>query len=455
MSLVRLLHLNEALCQCCLSKAWQRGLSYSSTRAKLFSIVHLTDLSSFCESPTNSLQVGSLRFSRLQMKHDAHLQSRPNESSFGEMWQGKMPHSKTACTDVANFLREISVICAKMQKLGLPPSTQWQDGSSADVVSQLHEVVKSQAPSTLLHVVTAFSSLPSAADVDEFVRQVIVSELDESMRHLSIPQLLRVVQLHGSEKSLDPSLYDKAMNLLQQRWVEIKTGRDIVALMYLVSDESDQFLDRLEDRALDVCDTMSVKELYRAVYCMSRRQRRNAPLLRALMYYLDRQDLDLSPIHLSNLAYAMAMLNVHDEGVMEKLIAAVCKVVRDSAQPPSVVRHILSSVVQSLGILRWFDRQFMDLAIEQFKQLNVVVSDWARLLHTLASVNYLPVHVGKSGVAEIMRRISSLSKSNPLLWLGVVWSSCVLDSLTSELAASVLSPQFVDKLQGEVLLFVW
>jgi len=456
MSLVRLLLQNEALCQYCLlqvNKVWYRRLSSSAMRVKRFPIVHLTDLTALCESSASKVQVGSSRFSWMRMKHDARLQAaiqQSSESSSGETHEAKVLHNKTADTDLANFLREIAVISERARKLDLPASTQWQDQSSAEVVHQLHETVESQAPSALLRAVCAFQSLP---EIDDFVKQVIVRQLQKSMRHLSISQLMRIVQLQNVNSSLDQAVYDKAMSLVQQRWVEIKSGRDIVTLMYIVSDESEQFLDRLDDRALDLSDTMTVKELYRAVYCLARRRRRNSPLIRALMYYLDRQELDLSPVHLSNLAYAMGVLNVRDERVMEKLIKAVCKVVEDRKQPPNVVHHMLSSVVQSLGILRWFDQHFMDLAVECFMQLTVDVSDWARLLHTLASVNYLPAQVGKTGIAEIMKRISSLSESSPLLWLDAVWSSCVLESVTDELAASVLSPQFVDKLEGKAAFF--
>jgi len=385
------------------------------------------------------------------MKHDARLQAaiqQSNESSLEETREAMIPHSKTSDADVANFVREISVVCKRAQELGLPAGTQWQDGSSAEVVRQLHDVVESQAPSTLLRIVSAFDSLPGIDD--DFVKQAIVSQLNKSLRQLTVSQLLRVLQLQSINSSVDQPVYDKAMSLLQQRWVEIRSGRDVVTLMYIVPDDAEQFLDRLEDRALDLCDSMSVKELYRAVYCLARRHRRNAPLLRALMYYLDRQELlSLSPVHLSNLAYAMAVLSVHDPGVMQKLVTAVRKVVTDGARPPDVVRHMLSSVVQSLGILRWSDERFLDLAAERFMQLNVDGSDWVRLLQTLASVNYLPAQLGRSGLAEIMKRISSLSKSSPLQWLDAVWSCCVLDSLTHDLAASVLTQEFVDRLEGE------
>jgi len=385
------------------------------------------------------------------MKHDARLQAaiqQSNESSLEETREAMIPHSKTSDADVANFVREISVVCERAQELGLPAGTQWQDGSSAEVVRQLHDVVESQAPSTLLRIVSAFDSLPGIDD--DFVKQAIVSQLNKSLRQLTVSQLLRILQLQSINSSVDQPVYDKAMSLLQQRWVEIRSGRDVVTLMYIVPDDAEQFLDRLEDRALDLCDSMSVKELYRAVYCLARRRRRNAPLLRALMYYLDRQELlSLSPVHLSNLAYAMAVLSVHDPGVMQKLVTAVQKVVTDGARPPDVVRHMLSSVVQSLGILRWSDERFLDLAAERFMQLNVDGSDWVRLLQTLASVNYLPAQLGRSGLAEIMKRISSLSKSSPVQWLDAVWSCCVLDSLTHDLAASVLTQEFVDRLEGE------
>jgi len=363
------------------------------------------------------------------------------------MLDARVSISKSRDVDLANFLREISVVCEKVEKLGLPPSTQWQDHSSVELVDQLNETVASLSPTQLLHVVIALPSLPQ---IDDFIKQLIVSRFQKLMRHLSVSQLVHVVQSQSNaDLGLDQSVYDSAMFLLQQRWVEVKSGRDIVTLLYIASDDSTQFLDRLEDRALDLCDTMTVKELYRTLYCLARRRRRNTPLLRALMYYLDRQDLGLSPVHLSNLAFALGVLNVHDQGVMEKLIKAVREVVETRSHPPAVVCRMLSSVVQSLGILRWFDKKFMDMAVDRFTHLNVELSDWVRLLHTLAWVNYLPPKLGKNGLAGIMKRIASLSQGSPLLWLDAVWSCCVLDSVTAELATSVLSPEFIAKLEGE------
>jgi len=355
--------------------------------------------------------------------------------------------NKTPAVNIANLWQEISGICEKVNNLGLPPDTQWQDHSSVEFVDQLHEMVTSLMPSALLRVVIDF---PKMSEVDSFVKQLIMSQFQKSMRHLSVSQLVHFIQSRGRNGlALDQSVYDSTMLMLQQRWVEIKSGRDIVTLFYLISDDSAQFLDRLEDRALAQCDSMTVKELYRIVYCLARRRRRNAPLLCALMYYLDRQDIDLSPIHLSNLAFALGVLSVHDQGVMEKLIKAVCKVIETRSHSQDVTRRMLSSVVQSLGILRWFDKKFMDMAVDQFLHLNVDLFDWVRLLHTLAWVNYLPPQLGKNGLAVIMRRISSLSQDNPLLWLDAVWACSVLDSLTADLAASVLSPEFVVKLQGK------
>jgi len=370
-----------------------------------------------------------------------------SKSSLPEMFEANVSVSKTMDVDVVNFLKEISVIREKIMKLGLEPGTQWQHPSSAELVSQLHETVALLTPTALFHIVIDLAPMP---EIDDFVKQLLVSTFQKSMRHLSVSQLLRLVQSQDRrDVGLDQSVYDSAMHLLQQRWAEIKSGRDIVTLLYIVSDDSDHFLDRLEDRALDLCDRMSVKELYRTVYCLARRRRRNAPLLRALMYCLDRQELVLSPVHLSNLAFAMGVLNVHDQGVTEKLIKAVRKYAENRMHPANVVRHILSSVVQSLGILRWLDKRFMDMAVEHFSRLKVDSSDWVRLVRTLAWVNYLPPQLGKNGLVDIVRLIAPLSQSHSMLWLDAVWSCCVLDSLTSEMAASVLSPEFIAKLEGD------
>jgi len=408
-------------------------------------------------SSVSPLKVGSNGFSSIRTKHNLPLQTvkqqRRSKSSSAEMREPDVSINKTGDVDTAKFLREIFIINEKVKELDLLPGSQGQEHLSAELLGQFRETLASITPSGLLHVIIALPSLP---EIDSFVRKLIVSHFQKSMRHLSVSQLLRVIQSHNSKDlGLDQSAYDNAMYLIQQRWVEIKYGRDIVTLLYIVPDDSTNFLDRLEDRALDLCDSMTVKELYRTVYCLARRRRRNTPLLRALMYYLDRQELDLNPVHLSNLAYAMAVLNVRDQGVMEKLVKAVCQVVENRAHPPNAVRHMLSSVVQSLGILRWFDKRFMDMAVERFARLNVDLSDWVRMLNTLASVNYLPPQLGKDGLVEIVRRMASLSQSNPMLWLDAVWSCCVLDSVTAELAASVLTPEFIAKLEGEKLRMLY
>ena len=117
--------------------------------------------------------------------------------------------------------------------------------------------------------------------------------------------------------------------------------------------------------------------------------------------------------------------------------------------PPNVARHVLSSVVQSLGILRWLDKQFMDMAVEHFSRLKEDSLDWVQLLRTLASVNYLPPQLGKNGLLDVVKRIAPTFQSNSMLWLDAVWCCCVLDSLTAEMAASVLSPEFIAKLEGD------
>jgi len=448
MSFIRLLE-NKALYQCCMSqinKLWHHRLPFNPIHIEHFSSVHL----SLIPQPPSRIRVGSVGSTLIRTKHDARFQAavqQTSTSSAAEMLQTNAVVTRTNDVDIANFLREISVICKTVEDRGLTPTTQWQDPSSVDMVDRLHGIVASLTPLGLLHVIIALPSLP---DIDDFVKQVTVSQFRKSMRHLSVAQLVHFVQSSSTKDlGLHPSVYDDAMYLVQQRWVEIKSCRDVVSLLYIVSDDNTQFLDRLEDRALDLCDSMNVKELYRTVYCLARRRRRNTPLLRALMYYLDRQELYLSPVHLSNLAFALGVLNVHDPGVMEKLINAVCKVVHDRMHPANVVRHMLSSVVQSLGILRWFDKNFMDVAVDRFTRLNVDPSDWARLLHTLASVNYVPPQLGKSGLVAIVEQIASLSQDSPMLWLDAVWSCCVLDSLSAELAASVLSPEFIVKLQSE------
>ena len=266
---------------------------------------------------------------------------------------------------------------------------------------------------------------------------------------ISISHLVQIVQLHSSAVTeLGQKVCSETWQLLEKRWVEIINVRDVVALLHVAPENSSQLLARLEDRALVLCESFKTKELYRVLYVQARRRRRNAPLIRAVVYHLSHRELDLGPVHLANLAFALSILNIRNVSMMEKLVGAVIASTKEQTCHKAVI-SLLSSVVQSFGILRYRDDRLLD-SVARYFQNNpslVTVVNWHQLLYGAAWLGYRPLSLRNDSPIEFTQAVCtpSLVNENPLLVLDIVWSCLVLSALTPKLAAVVLDPAFVSK----------
>lgn len=272
----------------------------------------------------------------------------------------------------------------------------------------------------------------------------------EMLLRLKFSQLLRVVQMHraSSQTSLRRSVYDEAMTVLERRWVEIINPKDLVSVLYVAPSDREKLLSNLEQKTLELSEAMNVKDLYRILYLMAKRNRRNIPVIRSLVYHMNRFTLGLNLIQLANLSYACAKLNIYDENIMGKIVEGVlsCK----GNQQASVDE--LSTVLRSFGMLQWCDQNLMDGVGERFMAESSVVplDGWAALLLTSGCVNYLPSHVAEH-LPDIISKVETLQGSNPRLWLDVVWSLLILSRATPSMVSSVLSQAFVSSIKGRLL----
>lgn len=271
----------------------------------------------------------------------------------------------------------------------------------------------------------------------------------EMLFRLKFSQLLRVVQMHKASRktSLRQSVCDEAMTVLERRWVEIMSPKDLVSVLYIAPSDREKLLLNLEQKTLELSEAMNVKDLYRILYLMAKRNRLNVPVIRSLVYHMNRLTLGLTPIQLANLSYACVKLNIYEENIMGKITEGVLLCKGDQASMDE-----LTTVLRSFGMLQWCDQNLMDGVAERFMaESSVVPPDcWAALLLTAGSVSYLPSHVVEH-LPEIISKVETVRGSNPRLWLDVVWSLLILLQATPSMVSSVLSPDFISSIKGVLL----
>jgi hypothetical protein len=321
-----------------------------------------------------------------------------------------------------------------------------------EVVEDLKKVASVMTASQLLSVSALL--LPVYPHNDTPVTESLEHRAQFLMqRHMSVSQLVQLIQLHcGTGTKLRQKILQEAWLLLERRWVEVRTGRDIITLLHCAPTTAGHFLTRLEDRALELCESFSGKELYRILYALARRHRRSTPLLRALVYHLSHRELDLNTVHLANLAYALATLNLHSPEIMDKIVASAISATKEQAGHESVVL-MLSSLAQSFGILRHCNTHLLDAAAAYFlanKDL-AASTNWCQLLYACAWLGYIPQPLGTNGIIEIVHTIneSSFVSTAPVSFLDIVWSCCLQSAVTPKLVSTVLDPVFVSNVISE------
>lgn len=269
------------------------------------------------------------------------------------------------------------------------------------------------------------------------------------MRRFTIGQMVRVLEIHHNhqETELRREMYLKALSAVEKRWVEISNPKDLVTLLYLTLQNSPRLSEKLEDKALELAEDMSPKELYRVAYLLAKKRHRNTPLLRAITYHLNKTKLLLSTVQLTNLLFACSTLNVRDTNLLEKISAGIRqKGNQGQLNSPS----LLASVLHSLANLRWQSPltldtvyQLVEKNLDEFKSKDLVT-----VLLAAAKLNYVSP-LSTTLLPAIAKRLSSDKELEKRLWLDVVWSMATLKLLTQEMASSVLLPEVFLSVAGK------
>lgn len=212
------------------------------------------------------------------------------------------------------------------------------------------------------------------------------------------------------------------------------------------------------------------KELYRIIYLLSRQRHRNTPLIRAVVYHLNKTSVSsLSAVQLTNLVYAFCTLNVYDVAALSKVGAELGNKQADLTPALAV------SLMTSFSRLRWKESSATQLLLsvvdgklklsqekdstdtsarvssrEASSLDSLGASDKAGLVVSIANLNVYTAQ-SRDMIEKIVRSpdVQSLRQSAPLLWLDVVWSLSLVRMLDATSAASVLEEGFWGNLPCE------
>ena len=317
-----------------------------------------------------------------------------------------------------------------------------EDKKFEEMTMVLHKKATDLEPFLLVSVLGRLLELQAE---DGFVIQSLETQAQWLMTRMPVSQLIRLLEIHTGHQETDlrKKIYSQALMITEKRWVEISNGRDIIKLMYLF-DGNAKFIGKLEEKAMDLCENMSAKELFRILVLMSKSKHRNTPLLRAIVYHLNRQRLSLNPGQLMNLLFACNTLQLYDQNLLEKICLDL------QAHIPKVDNSkVMTSILHSLASLRWKTPEQLDAIVENLiARIDSVSSEeLATVVISSARLSHCPIAL-RDSQDKVLGKLNGV-KDNSRLWLDVVWSLCVLQLASPVTVASVLDPEFSSKIEGE------
>ncbi|XP_075231980.1 FAST kinase domain-containing protein 4 [Lycorma delicatula] len=202
-----------------------------------------------------------------------------------------------------------------------------------------------------------------------------------------------------------------------------------------------------DDEAAKLVNTITVPQMIKVMLSLAYKKRRSIPLLRSLAFNIGKSSDEINIKDCADVLYACAQLSFQDEILFEKISSELCQCIKNNNKPA-----VVGSVVTSLGIIRYKDKELLDL-ISQWVMENFSVcriQDFVSLILTLASVNHIPFN-GDTLFQKLETHLQQSDITVPSVWLDVVWSLVVLKKATNNHISSVLNKEFIHRLASSQL----
>ncbi|KAL3837326.1 hypothetical protein ACJMK2_022691 [Sinanodonta woodiana] len=339
---------------------------------------------------------------------------------------------------------ETSISCLnKLSSLKRPPSEisamLLEDKRFTILCDLIMEKVSFQSDETALMCV---KSMLGIFKVDLPLLECLENHLEMRLIRMPISLAVQVLLLHHEhqETELRKQTFQRAIEVCRKRWVEIPSSS--ITLLMGICKEDSSFLSKLEERALDVIESLTTNNLYFILYQHALQKHRNTPLIKAIVYHITKNNVyNFNVVKLRNMFYACCILNIYDVNLLAKLTTSLRN------QITAVSNYVIpASVISSFGVLRWYDYDMLNMLISRIEhELHIMPDkDITAVLRTLSCLNY-PCVERLGFVQKCMHEIKSLINENPTVWLEMVWCLAVLEQADADLITSVLEPSFIQE----------
>ncbi|KAH8311650.1 hypothetical protein KR044_007358 [Drosophila immigrans] len=201
-----------------------------------------------------------------------------------------------------------------------------------------------------------------------------------------------------------------------------------------------------DDEAAKLIASISLPQMVKVMSTLAQRKRRSTPLLRSLAFNISSSSDQLDLKQSADVLYAMSVLNFQDS----VLGAKVCADVQAELPKNSEKSAVVGSILTSLGIMRYRDLDILEALTQWLLKNNEICrpQDLSAYFLTAALLNF------KSGQLEDVRKklVKSIVQEDFTRqsdWLNYVWSLTMLGLVEPSHLESVLSTDFLTKLQSD------
>lgn len=366
-------------------------LSMTGNASHFFRVACVSQL----QLPTLALPCSSQRFCHLQ-------------ATKGEPVEQKFPY--WVKTDTDKSIYEASS-ASELLHFSSKPLTIQQVGSVISLLSKRVQMKEVDAKEVTFSVefdrlcktvANKVSSLPHGMAVAS-LRNLLILGLDETshtiqtletemlwrLRKMPVSKIINLVTFmcNYQHTDLGKQLYNEALNLIQLRWVEINSAKELLKILYKTSEISSEFFAKLENKALELLDKMTIHELHKLLCILTEKQHRSMPLLRAISYHVTRKQDSMNIDYMMNFMYACNVLRFFDQQLLQCISTNLCPEIINVKQP-----FIISSLLTSFGHLKWRHTVLLDLFTD-FMEKNFSrcrEQEFTSYVMALARLNYKP-----------------------------------------------------------------
>lgn len=201
-----------------------------------------------------------------------------------------------------------------------------------------------------------------------------------------------------------------------------------------------------DDEAAKLITSISLPQTVKVMSMLTSKKRRSTPLLRSLAFNIAGNLGHLDLKQCSDLLYSSAVLNFIDENMLQKICTDFNIAIQETTRGSAVI----GSVLTSLGHLQYKSTDILDAIADWMLKNNKIcrIQDVCSLFIALGGLNYVPSNIEQLNEV-LIPQVQEAEISSCITWLKFVWSLVVLNLAKPQHISSVLSENFITKIDQD------